>query len=75
MHGFFHVLVIAGRGDRDAVLDEIELAVGLGHNEFAVRRVRPRNDVLVRILQPCREGIRGAHQRRGDQTKGEPGKP
>jgi hypothetical protein len=54
----------------NAVLNEIELAVGLGHNEFAVRRVGPGNDVPVRILQAGGEAVGVEQEGRGDQTNG-----
>src|ERR1017187_7471663 len=71
VHGLLHVLVIAGGGDGDAVLNEIELAVGLGHDEFAIGRIGPRDDVLPWILQACGEAIRVGQQGHGDQTKTE----
>ena len=69
MHGFLDVLVVAGGGKRNAVLNEIELAVGFGDDKFAVRRIGVGYDVLARILQAEREAVQVGQQGYGDQAK------
>ncbi len=62
MHGFLDILVVARRGNRDAVLKEIKLTVGLGDNEFAVGGFSPGDDVLARILQTSGKTIQVAQK-------------
>ena len=74
MHGLLDMLVVVSRSQRHAVLDEIKLAVGFGDEQFAVRGIGPRRDVLPRILPGRRNAVqvqphRGRHDRDGQDAR------
>ncbi len=71
MDRLLDALIIAGRNQRNAVLDEIELAFGLDEEEFAVGRIGPLDKTLPRVLETGRETVRVQDNHRRQEREGQ----
>ena len=71
MDRLLDVLVVTGRGERDAVFEEIKLAVGLGDDQLAVRRVGAGDDSVLRVLQAGGEGVQIGQEEHRDEDAGQ----